>query len=271
MPGIQPDKWLRRWRERVPEVDVWAECVDRPVATLRRTPPGPPGDDGGVGGGGVGDGHDVVFVREPDDAPRSAPAGLLRIPLYTETMAVVAARDHEIGAFDELDPSDLDTERWLDPVDVIAADQAEVRAAVDLVAAGVGLLVLPQPYVRHLSRRDVIARPLTAVPATRIGIAWAAEREGEELIDEFVGIVRGRTANSPRGRGAPGGPAATDPRVRGSTSAGGAGGTTAATGGRSAGPRGRSGGRPGSPPRSGRRGGPDPGSGSGGGRRRRRG
>ncbi|MFD2393349.1 hypothetical protein ACFSSF_05245 [Dietzia aerolata] len=67
------------------------------------------------------------------------------------------------------------------------------------MAANVGLLVLPLPYARSLSRRDVVVRPLEGVPATRMGVAWSAAREGEELIDEFVGIVRGRSAASSRG------------------------------------------------------------------------
>ena len=70
---------------------------------------------------------------------------------------------------------------------------------MDLVAAGIGLLVLPLPYARSLSRRDVVARPLNGVTATRMGIAWSAAREGDELIDEFVGVVRGRSAASTRG------------------------------------------------------------------------
>ncbi|HBD22315.1 MAG TPA: LysR family transcriptional regulator, partial [Dietzia sp.] len=139
------------------------------------------------------------FLREPDDAPRSAPAGLLRVPLYTETMAVLAEKDHELAAFDSLGIADLEGERWLEPVDPITAPPEEVSAAVDLVAAGVGLLVLPAPYARALSRRDVVARPVDGVPATRMGIAWSPARETDELIDEFVGIVRGRRAGTSRG------------------------------------------------------------------------
>ena len=184
VPGVQPDKWLGRWRERRPDVPITARRVGDPRAGLAAAP-------------GEGD-FDVVFLREPADAPRSAPPGLLRIPLYTETMAVLATRGHELGAFDALAPEELDGERWLDPVDAIAATPEEVSAAVDLVAAGVGLLVLPLPYARSLSRRDVVARPLEGVPATRMGVAWSPAREGDALIDDFVGIVRGRTANTSR-------------------------------------------------------------------------
>lgn len=187
VPGVQPDKWLTRWRERNPDVTITAHRAADPRAELARS----------AGEGGF----DVIFFREPEDAPRSAPPGLLRIPLYTETMAVVAGKDHELGAFDVLSTGDLDGERWLDPVDAVTAAPEEVSAAVDLVAAGVGLLVLPLPYVRSLSRRDVVARPLEGVAATRMGIAWSPTREGETLIDDFVGIVRGRTAATSRGSG----------------------------------------------------------------------
>lgn len=189
VPGVQPDKWLARWRDRRPEAPVSAQCVGDPRAALVADS----GDDG----------FDVIFFREPEDAPRSAPPGLLRVPLYTETMAVLAAKGHEISAFDSLTADDLAGERWLDPLDAITASPDEVSAAVDLVAAHVGLLVLPLPYARALSRRDVVARPLEGVPATRMGVAWAAAREGDELIDEFVGIVRGRSAASSRGAAEP--------------------------------------------------------------------
>lgn len=185
VPGVQPDKWLTRWRERHRGVPVTARRVGDPRAALAARA----GDDG----------FDVIFLREAADAPRSAPPGLLRVPLYTETMAVLAEKDHELGAFDSLTTGDLEGERWLDPVDAIAATPEEVSAAVDLVAANVGLLVLPLPYARSLSRRDVVVRPLVDVPATRMGVAWSPAREGEEMIDDFVGIVRGRSASSTRG------------------------------------------------------------------------
>lgn len=183
--GVQPDKWLTRWQERHGDVPVTARRVVDP--------------QGGLALNAGDDGFDVIFVREPADAPRSAPEGLLRVPLYTETMAVLAEKEHGLGAFDVLTLDDLADETWLDPVDVISATLDEVSAAVDLVAAGVGLVVLPLPYARSLSRRDVVERPLEGVPATRMGIAWSPAREGDELIDEFVGIVRGRKASTSRG------------------------------------------------------------------------
>ncbi|WP_234414831.1 hypothetical protein [Dietzia sp. JS16-p6b] len=98
---MRPDKWLTRWRERNPDVPITARRVGDPRAELASTP----------GSGGV----DVVFLREADHAPRSAPAGLLRIPLYTETMAVLAARGHEIGVYESLSRADLEGSRGSTP------------------------------------------------------------------------------------------------------------------------------------------------------------
>ncbi len=50
-----------------------------------------------------------------------------------------------------------------------------------------------------ISRRDVIARPVTDAPTTQVALVWPIDAPSD-LIDEFIGIVRGRTANSSRGQ-----------------------------------------------------------------------
>ena len=74
--------------------------------------------------------------------------------------------------------------------------------AVDLVAAGVGVLVLPQSLGRLHQRRGLTARTVRDAPGSAIGLAWVTDRY-DDLTEEFIGIVRGRTASSSRGRGAP--------------------------------------------------------------------
>ena len=59
------------------------------------------------------------------------------------------------------------------------------------------LEVIPQSVARALSRRDVVARPVIDAPDSGIGLAWLATAQ-HPLIEVFVGIVRGRTANSSR-------------------------------------------------------------------------
>jgi hypothetical protein len=47
-------------------------------------------------------------------------------------------------------------------------------------------------------RKDVEYRPLRGGAASTVALAWVAARTTPE-VEAFVGIVRGRTANSSRG------------------------------------------------------------------------
>jgi len=92
---------------------------------------------------------------------------------------------------------------------------ATTAEAIELVAAGVGLLVVPQSLARLHHRRDLTYRPLTDAPGSGVGLAWP-DTENTELMEEFIGIVRGRTVNSsrtPRRDPAPGTPAPTKKSV----------------------------------------------------------
>jgi hypothetical protein len=46
-------------------------------------------------------------------------------------------------------------------------------------------------------RRDVEYRPLRGGPLSAVALAWPRDRDSDD-IQTFVGIVRGRTANSSR-------------------------------------------------------------------------
>jgi DNA-binding transcriptional LysR family regulator len=111
------------------------------------------------------------------------------IQLYREQPVVVAARDSAVAAFDSLTLSDLAGENVL---------EAQDAAAVELVATGTAVAVMPASVARSHSRRDVVARPLSDAADSGIGLAWLASAS-HPRIDTFVGIVRGRTENSSRG------------------------------------------------------------------------
>ena len=68
---------------------------------------------------------------------------------------------------------------------------------LDIVAAGHGIARMPQSVFRATGRRDLVARPISDAPTTRIALVWLRD-EGGPLVDEFIGVVRGRTANSSR-------------------------------------------------------------------------
>lgn len=222
VPGVNPDRWLRVWAERVPDVPlalVHAEPHEQ-LAALH---------DGRA---------DAGLVRTPVDR-----ADLHLVELWTERTVVVVPRDHVLTVVEEVDPADLADETLLLPADDLVrwADApgtpargpapATTRDAVDLVEAGVGVLLLPQSLARLHHRPELTYRPVTGAPATGVGLAWLREHDGE-LVQELVGIVRGRTAGSSRGRDeAPGRGAGSGVEPAGRTGRGGAS-TRARTDGR---------------------------------------
>ena len=189
VPGVTPGKWVRIWEEREPEVPL----------TLVQTTAAEAADvvrDGAA---------DAVLLRLPTDR-----TGLHAIPLYTETTVVVIPKDHVMSAVDEVSPADLadevvfhpldDTLDWEQPPGQPAIERpATTGDAIELVAAGVGLLVVPQSLARLHHRRDLTYRPVTDVPQSRVALSWPDE-ETSDLMEQFIGIVRGRTVNSTRGR-----------------------------------------------------------------------
>jgi DNA-binding transcriptional LysR family regulator len=189
VPGVTPGKWVRIWSERVPGVPlvlVQVSAGDAADAVRRQ-------------------GCDAVLLRLPTDR-----TGLHAIPLYTETTVVVAPKDHLVAAADEVSPEDLsddvvlhpldDTLGWERPPGLLAIERPATTAdAVELVAAGVGLLVVPQSLARLHHRRDLTYRPVSDVPESRVALSWP-EDETTDLMEQFIGIVRGRTVNSTRGR-----------------------------------------------------------------------
>lgn len=169
--GVTPGKWIRRWEERMPDVPLQAFMSDDgvQVEVLR---------DGSA---------DLSFVRLPVERE-----GLNVIPLYEEQPVVVAPKGHEISVFEEVALADLEQEAFLD-VDALGGPEA----ALQVVAAGAGLAILPMSVARHLNVKDTVARRLTGAPGTEIAVAWPADST-DAVIEEFIGIVRGRTAQSSR-------------------------------------------------------------------------
>ncbi|MFJ3723094.1 LysR family substrate-binding domain-containing protein [Streptomyces sp. NPDC090045] len=189
VPGVTPGKWVRIWNERLPDVPLTLVAVS-------------PGEAFGVLRGG---GADAGFVRLPVDR-----TDLSAIPLYTETTVVVVPKDHLVAAAEEVSTEDLADEIVLHPLDDTlvweqlpgrpAIERPETTAdAIELVAAGIGVLVVPQSLARLHHRKDLTYRPVSDAPESRVALSWPQE-ETTDLVEEFIGIVRGRTVNSTRGR-----------------------------------------------------------------------
>lgn len=173
VPGVTLTKWTRLWEERRPDEPLAF------VATTEATQADALLD---------GTAH-VAFVRLPlaPDAERE----LSVIRLYSEVAVAVLPEEHPLADQDSVTLSDLS--------DITLHDnQGSLRDAVELIAAGVGALVVPHALARQNSRKDVVSRDVTDADETWIAVAWRTEGETAE-IEEFVGIVRGRSANSSRG------------------------------------------------------------------------
>ncbi|MCY7412613.1 MAG: LysR family transcriptional regulator substrate-binding protein [Salinibacterium sp.] len=184
--GVTPGKWARVWAERMPRHPLHLTQSEpaEVLKALRR-----------------GEAH-VAFLRDPVSTEE-----FNRIVLYTELPVVVAPKGHLFEATDVVAASDLAAETVLTDAWPLA---------VELVAANVGVAVMPQSVARALSRRDVIVRPYREGAAgdtgagdpaaghaeTTVALVWLRDPRAEplaSLIQEFVGVVRGRTANSSRG------------------------------------------------------------------------
>lgn len=171
VPGVTPDKWARTWAERMPRVRLELTPVEESEQTAV-----------------LYDGRaEMCFVRLPVDDE-----GLHVIPLYSEVPVVVAAKGHFVEAADEVTLDDLSGE-IVHPMPPLTA-----REAVETVAAGVGIVVLPMSVARLHNRKDVVHRPVSDAEETRIALAWRRDLDDERL-QTFIGVVRGRRATSSRG------------------------------------------------------------------------
>lgn len=171
--GVTPDKWVRRWEQRFPDRPLEVSLVTEAEQTAV-----------------LHDGRaQMSFVRLPADRD-----GLHLIPLWSEVQVVVLPKEHPLAEFDELERADLS--------DDLVLEDLEARVAVETVAAGTGVVFLPMPVARVHQRKDVRAVPVPELPETQVGLAWRVDDE-DPRVEEFIGIVRGRTERSSRGPSAP--------------------------------------------------------------------
>ncbi|WP_347955512.1 LysR family substrate-binding domain-containing protein [Gordonia aichiensis] len=193
VPGATPGKWVRRWRQRFPDVPL--DPVPCEVADSARL----------LAEGTV----DAAVTRIPRALDLADPGPHHVIDLYEETTVVVVPKDHYLTAAEELHPDDVAEENFLVPLDdalnwacppgIVLQHRPETTSdAIELVAAGMGLLAVPQSLARLHHRRDLVYRPLVGAPTSRVGLVWRAPTS--DLADEFAGLVRGRSANSSRGQ-----------------------------------------------------------------------
>ncbi|MGO3233541.1 MAG: LysR substrate-binding domain-containing protein [Microbacterium sp.] len=187
VPGATPGKWIDTWKQRMPRVPL--ELVPIEFASQRSAI----------------DEVDAALVRRPivDDAD------LHVIPLYDEVPVVVASAESHLMAADELTTDDLTGEVLITPLDdvlgpldlpTVAPGFSPLQTTADAIATavtGVGIVVVPMSLARLHQRKDAGYRPLLDAPTSSVALAWLRDRTTED-VETFIGIVRGRTANSSR-------------------------------------------------------------------------
>lgn len=175
IPGVTIRKWTRIWDERHPDTTLTILPIEETDAA------------------GLIRGHDadLAFIRLPLERE-----GLSVIRLYGEVAVVVVPRDHEFAGLESVSSDRVELLEKL----VRYPTPGPVKDAVALVAAGVGALTLPHSLARLNARKDVAAIPIDGAAETDIALVWLAENT-TPAIEEFVGIVRGRTAASSRASG----------------------------------------------------------------------
>ena len=185
VPGVTPDKWARAWRERrdgvrLELVQVEEDDAESAVRDKRL---------------------DMALARLPVDR-----TGLHLVRLYDEVPVVVVGREHPVAAYDEIDVAELADEQFVTGppggLDLRATQLAfppmSAKEAVEVVAAGTGIAILPMSVARLHHRKDVTHRPVRGPASTTIALIWLTERD-DATTQAFVGVTRGRTARSSRG------------------------------------------------------------------------
>jgi DNA-binding transcriptional LysR family regulator len=193
VPGVTLAKWSKVWAER---------RQDLPMGFV----PTPESEQVQVLHDGTAE---VSFVRLPVDTSE-----LSVIPLYREIPVVVLPKDHALADAEAVTVADLAGEHLLQDPDSVpewrdVADEIRdgtrrplpsIRdgdEASELVAAGVGIVIVPQSVARLHSRKDVVAVPVADASESQIALAWLEENTTPD-VEEFIGVVRGRTARSSR-------------------------------------------------------------------------
>lgn len=178
--GTAPQKWFTRFSEHTKHGIERTFGCDDPVAAL------------------AADEAHVAFVRLPDahigDGTGQDTYHVVR--LYEEQPGIGLPKDNELTLLEEITGADIATETVLyQPAN--AVDVAAVREAAHVVAANVGVVIAPRPLLRSMNLKEVEHRAYAEGQPTTIAVVWKKVHDGD-AIQDFVGITRGRTANSSR-------------------------------------------------------------------------
>lgn len=205
--GTEPGKWFARYRdttvhglEEIPSDDPFASLID--------------------------DTAHLALLRLPD--PRVGEPGeqFHQVRLYAEKPGVAVPKDSvyaEVG--EAVRPDDLADEHvnyrfipgageGLESGSGVPTGSSidELRTALQVVAANVGIAYAPAPLLKVLSKKQVVVLEFRGngggaegpaaggEAASEIALVWKVDQDSE-AIQDFVGVAKGRTRNTSRGGG----------------------------------------------------------------------
>ncbi len=192
--GTKPGKWLSRYRENTSH-GLKAVDSDDPLEQLL---------NGSV--------H-LALARLPQTAagdPRIADEFFV-VRLYEEAPGIAVPKESVYGEMATDSSGGLDQDLTLEDVadehvnyaigQDGMVDVGQVREGLQVVAANVGIVIAPRPLLTVLSKKLVVPlglnEPADRVTRTEIALVWP-KAEDSDAIQDFVGVAKGRTANSTR-------------------------------------------------------------------------
>lgn len=176
--GTEPGKWFRRY----------AQMSGEDPATLPSDDPFPL----------VGNEADAALVRLPDERVTE---DFHVVRLYEEAWGVAVPKDSVYAEVGEVEYRDLAEE-------IVNFDYAkqqridDLRTALSVVAANVGIAYGPLPLLKTLAKKQIKALPIDPgddAVITTIALVWR-KSDDCDAIQDFVGITKGRTPRSSRSR-----------------------------------------------------------------------
>lgn len=197
--GVAPSKWVKRWAAVSPQRPLTIVPFPRPYGRpnnaadfdmiLERTAPG----------------HAPEGTDDPSERTHHA------LRLYDEAIAVVLPKGHELTGREFVSLAELADVRLLDhpnhapewptpePWDDPAWMPANIGAALDLVATGLGGILMPAPLARHITdkHKHLTIRVSEPIVAGTVWASWPVERDAPDM-QHLAGVMRGRTARSSR-------------------------------------------------------------------------
>ena len=179
--GATPDKWARAWRDQQDEA-------------LELTPVEENEQNEALSA------YDAVIARMPVD---TTDRHVVRI--YEELPVAVMGVEHHLTLAEDVSTADLAEEQlvlphpsgWTPSVEQKPWPQMSIKDAIETVAAGTGVAIVPMSLARLYHRKDATYRVVTDLDPTQIALVWDKDTDGPR-IQNFVGVVKGRTARSSR-------------------------------------------------------------------------